>query len=51
MTVREKYGIVCFAIDYVESKGELTMKKLFAILLALGLLNKVDPEGEGGGMI
>ena len=43
MTVPEKYGIVCFAIDYVESKGELTMKKLFAILLALGLLLSALP--------
>ncbi len=43
MTVREKYGIVCFAIDYVESEGELTMKKLFAILLALGLLFSALP--------
>ena len=43
MTVPEKYDIVCFAIDYVESKGELTMKKVFAILLALGLLLSALP--------
>ena len=29
----------------------LSLVMMILILLSLGLLNKVDPEGEGGGMI